>query len=126
MADGFRANLVPGGDPNPVLGGPDHYFDETQFAPVTAGFFGTAPRNSLITPGLATFDLGFSKAFPVFGGRRSIQFRGEVFNLFNRANFGTPNTSIINYSGVPNPNVGRITSTRTTARQIQLGLRFVF
>ncbi len=124
--DGLRANLVPGGDPNPVLGGPDHYFDETQFSPVTAGFFGTAPRNSLITPGLATFDLGFSKAFPVFGGRRSIQFRGEVFNLFNRANFGTPNTSIINNTGVPNPNVGRITSTRTTARQIQLGLRFVF
>ena len=29
-------------------------------------------------------------------------------------------------NGMPNPNVGRITSTRTTARQIQLGLRFVF
>jgi hypothetical protein len=123
-ADGLRANLV--GDSNPVLGGPDLYFDPTQFAPVTPGFFGTLGRNTLIAPGVATFDLGFSKAFPVYGGRRSIQFRGEVFNLFNRANFGTPGTSIINSNGTPNNNVGRINSTRTTARQIQLGLRFVF
>ncbi len=111
---------------NPVLGGPDLYFDPTQFAPVTPGYFGNLGRNTLITPGLATFDLGLSKAFPVYGGRRSLQFRTEIFNLFNRANFGTPNTSIINSSGAPNPSVGRITSTRTTARQIQVGLRFIF
>jgi hypothetical protein len=123
--DGLRANLRPGGNPNPVLGGPELYFDPTQFEPVTPGFFGTAPRNSLITPGLATFDLGLSKAFSL-GTGRSVQFRAEIFNLFNRANFGTPSTSIISSNGRPNPSVGQINSTRTTARQAQLGLRLVF
>ncbi|MPY90917.1 MAG: TonB-dependent receptor plug domain-containing protein [Luteitalea sp.] len=124
--DGLRADLVPGGDNNPVLGGVDQYFDPSQFAPTTPGYFGTAGRNTLITPGLATFDLGLSKAFSTFGNGRSLQFRAEIFNLFNRANFGTPNTSIINANGQPNATVGQINNTRTTARQIQLGLRFVF
>ena len=46
IESGMATDCVPTWCPeattNPVLGGPDHYFDETQFAPVTAGFFGTA------------------------------------------------------------------------------------
>ena len=71
-ADGLRANLVEGGNNNPVLGGPDKYFDPSQFSPVTPGFFGTAGRGTLIAPGVATFDLGLSKSFGVYGaGDRS-------------------------------------------------------
>jgi hypothetical protein len=73
---------------------------------------------------MATFDLGLSKAFS-FAGRR-LQFRTEIFNLLSRANFGTPNTTIINRNGQPNPSDGQITSTRTTARQFQVRFRFVF
>ncbi|MPY90916.1 MAG: TonB-dependent receptor plug domain-containing protein [Luteitalea sp.] len=124
--DGLRADLVPGGDNNPVLGGVDQYFDPSQFAPTTPGYFGTAGRNTLITAGLATFDLGLSKAFSMFGAGRALQVRAEIFNLFNRANFGSPDTSIILSDGRPNATVGQIDTTRTTARQIQLGLRFVF
>ena len=126
-ADGLAGQPRRRGQQQPRAGRPRACTSiRAQFSPVTPGFFGTAGRGTLIAPGVATFDLGFSKAFGVFGGRRSFQFRTEIFNLFNRANFGTPGTSIINSNGTPNPNVGRINSTRTTARQIQLGLRFVF
>ena len=125
-ADGLAGQPGRGRQQQPGAGRAVLYFDPTQFSPVTPGFFGTAGRGTLTAPGVATFDLGLSKAFVVFGGRRSFQFRAEIFNLFNRANFGMPGTSIINSNGTPNPNVGRITSTRTTARQIQLGLRFLF
>ncbi len=124
--DGLRADLVPGGNNNPVLGGPDLYFDPSQFRPTTPGYFGTLGRNTLIAPGLATFDLGLSKSFGMPGNARSLQFRAEIFNVFNRANFGSPDTAIITSNGSPNPTVGQITYTRTTSRQIQLGLRLLF
>jgi hypothetical protein len=46
--------------------------------------------------------------------------------LLNRANFGLPVRNVFNSNGTVRTDVGRITSTVTTARQIQLGLRFVF
>jgi hypothetical protein len=71
------------------------------------------------------------KRFPFdFQGREAqIQFRFEIFNLLNRANFSTP--SLLAFSGVsdteqPLPTLGRIRSTSTSARQIQLGLKFLF
>jgi hypothetical protein len=75
------------------------------------------------SPGLATVDVSVFKNFQVGAGR--LQFRLETFNLFDRANFGTPEmTAFIN--GQPNPTAGRITRTRTPARQMQLGVRWVF
>jgi hypothetical protein len=121
----LRVNLVPGGDPNPVLGGPDQYFDITQFEPSTLGFFGNAPKGSVITPGLAKVDLSVFKTF-TFATSHRLQFRLEVFNLFNRANFATPEMTLVLPDGTINPEAGQITSLRTPARQAQLGLRWVF
>ena len=87
--EGLRADLIPGGDNNPVLGGPDKYFDDTQFVNSQIGFFGNLGRNTVTSPGLATVDLSIFKDFQVSEGS-NIQFRAETFNLFNRANFGTP------------------------------------
>jgi hypothetical protein len=61
--------------------------------------------------------------------RANIQFRAEAFNLLNRANFGVPN--LIAYTGTsdnetPLSTFGRIRSTVTSSRQIQLGLRISF
>ena len=58
-----------------------------------------------------------------------IQFRAEVFNLANRANFGPPN--LIAFTGAadneqPLTSLGRIRATVTSARQIQFGLRISF
>ena len=121
----LRANLVPGGDPNPVLGGPDQYFDISQFAPSTLGFFGNSARGSVITPGLAKVDLSVFKTFS-FATSHRLQFRFEVFNLLNRANFATPEMTLVLPDGSINEEAGQITRVRTPARQIQLGLRWVF
>jgi hypothetical protein len=56
----------------------------------------------------------------------NVQFRLEVFNLFNRANFGVPNMIAFNSNGSRNASFGRITETSTTARQIQLGVKLTF
>jgi hypothetical protein len=49
-----------------------------------------------------------------------LDFRGEFFNIFNRVQFGEPNTSF------GNPFFGRVTSQYNTPRQIQLALRLIF
>jgi hypothetical protein len=55
----------------------------------------------------------------------SLQFRAEIFNLLNRANFNQPNEVVFTPSGV-SPTAGVITSTSTTARQVQFGLKLLW
>ena len=138
--DKIRPNLIPGGDNSPVLGGPDKYFDTSQFVPSVCagsticqegdpdfqpGFYGNLGNNTLISPGLATFDFSLLKDFDVSENNR-VQFRAEFFNLFNRPNFGAPETDIFTRSGGLDKNAGRIEETITSARQIQFGLKFIF
>ena len=82
-------------------------------------------RNTLIGPGFATVDLQVSRDI-VMGGSRAIQLRFEVFNLFNRTNFGLPATALFNTNGTYRTDAGRITSTAGAARQMQLGVKYVF
>ena len=129
-SEGLRADLIPGGDNNRVFGGPDKYFDDTQFVNSQIGFFGNAGRNTVTSPGLATFDLSVFKDFNV-SENSNIQFRTEMFNLFNRANFATPDMGIFSSSSTPtnlrrDGNAARINSTRGPGRQIQFGLRYTF
>jgi hypothetical protein len=120
-----RPNLVAGASNNPVLGGPDRYFDPAAFALPDAGFYGDLGRNTLIGPGLATTDLSLGKRFDL-GSDVRLQFRAEVFNLFNRANFAIPSQRTVFTSSGAVGSAGRITSTTTSARQVQLGLKLVF
>jgi outer membrane receptor protein involved in Fe transport len=122
--EGLRVDLVPGGDSNPIVGDPDRYYDVTQFAPSRLGYFGTLGRNTLLSPGLATMDLSVFKNTEMGIGR--LQLRVEVFNLFNRANFGTPDTTPFAPTGELDADAARITSTRTPGRRAQLGVRWIF
>lgn len=122
---GLRVDLIPGGDNNPVRGGPEQYYDTSQFTKATLGFFGNLGRNTLTGPGLATFDFSLFKNLPVTEGSR-IQFRAEFFNFFNRVNFGYPDRTPFLSNGQPDVNAGRITETRGSARQIQFGLKYEF
>ncbi|MBI4484034.1 MAG: TonB-dependent receptor [Acidobacteria bacterium] len=124
-----RPDLRPGSNNNPVLGGPDRYFDPGAFVLQPQGFIGTAGRDTIIGPGLANFDFTLVKNTAVSSISEDfrIQFRAEFFNLFNRPNFGLPIFRVFNDpTGVPAPNAGRINDTITTSRQVQFGLRVVF
>jgi hypothetical protein len=124
-----RPSYAPGRGPgNAVTGNPDQWFDPTAFVLPEAGTFGDVGRNELIGPDLRTVDLALIRQFG-WGARGRADLRVEVFNLFNRANFGPP--SLIAFSGqadgeAPLPSFGRIRSTTTSARQVQLGVRITF
>ena len=124
-AESLRVDLIPGWNNNPVLGGPDRYYDPSQFTPSRTGFFGTVGPGTVRAPGLATFDLSVFKSFNVTETNR-FQFRAEFFNLFNRVNFHTPDMIPFGPTGTPNPNAGQIERTRTPARQIQFALKYIF
>ncbi len=127
-----RASLAPGfTHSSAVLGGPDQYFNPAAFVLPPAGTLGTLGRGTFIGPNLRIFDLSAVKntRWSALGENTVIQFRVEAFNLFNRANFAPP--SLIAFTGAadneqPLPTFGRIRSTVTASRQIQLGLRLTF
>jgi hypothetical protein len=90
------------------------------------GEFGNLARNTLERPGVLTLDFSVQKNFN-FNEEKYLQFRAEMFNLGNRANFASPDTStILTETGSRSLTGGRITSTITTSRQVQFGLKFYF
>jgi hypothetical protein len=114
-----------------VTGDPDQYFNPDAFELQPTGTLGNLGRGTFDGPNLRAVNLQAMKRFPFdLRARESeIQFRFEIFNLLNRANFSTP--SLLAFSGVRDteqtlPTFGRIRSTSTSARQIQLGLKFLF
>ena len=109
-----------------VLGGPNRYFNPQAFVLPAPGTYGNAGRDILTGPGRATLDLSLAKLTPITE-RLRMQLRAEFFNLFNRANFSTPNTVVFSAaSSSPAPTAGIITSTATTSRQIQFGLKLLW
>ena len=106
-----------------ILGNPNQWFNPAAFLapPNNSGFYGNLGRDTLIGPGLATWDLSLFKETP-FGEGRHLQLRAEIFNILNRANFNTPNAIAFTPTGV-SPTAGVITSTSTNSRQIQLGCK---
>ncbi|MEE2821778.1 MAG: TonB-dependent receptor [Acidobacteriota bacterium] len=133
VREGDRPDLVPGASNNPVLGGPDRYFDVSAFKLQPTGYLGTLGRNTLVGPGLATLDIGFLRLID-FGDSNRFEFRLDVFNLLNRANFSHPQNrggggGVIVFNspnGVPVGNASSIFSTTSSSRQLQLGVRYIF
>ncbi|MEE8349886.1 MAG: TonB-dependent receptor, partial [Acidobacteriota bacterium] len=137
-----RPNLVAGGKNSPVLNDgrdPNLYFDPLQFEILQGsdatcinspgagcpGYLTNLARNTLEMPGVLTVDLSVQKAVDITEDV-ALQFRGEIFNILNRANFGRPvNTPFITPT-LRNVNAGRITETITTAREVQFALKIIF
>jgi hypothetical protein len=109
-----------------ILGNPNQWFNPAAFLapPVNSGFYGNVGRDTYIGPGLATWDFSVLKNTRI---RESLnlQFRAEIFNLLNRANFNTPNLIVFTPSGVSGT-AGAITSTSTTSRQVQFALKLLW
>jgi len=127
--DSLRTDLVAGHSNNPVRpGNVAQYFDPTAFSLPPAGTLGNVGRNTMVGPGLAQFDFSVKKRFRIAESKQ-LEFRSEVFNLFDRANFRIPANAqriVFNKGGVLNSSAGTITQTTTTSRQIQFSLRMEF
>jgi len=115
-----------------ILGTPAQWFNPNAFIapPSTGGFYGNLGRNAFIGPGLATWDFSVMKDTPIREGLH-LQFRAEIFNLLDRANFNTPNLIVFTPPTATNPSglsgtAGTITSTSTTSRQVQFGLKLLW
>jgi hypothetical protein len=99
------------------------WFNTQAFAQNALGTFGTSSRDLLHGPRFADIDFALVRAFSLGKGKqaesRALQFRGEFFNFFNRANFNNPTSSVTSSS------FGRILGAGDP-RIVQLGLKFVF
>ena len=95
-----------------------------------SNLLGNEGRNSLIGPGLTDFDMSLFKTIPVkrISESFTVQFRTEVFNILNHANFNPPtnNEVLFDGSGASVAGAGLIDSTSTTSRQIQFALKVVW
>jgi len=77
-------------------------------------------------PRLVETDFSVSRKFYI-SERFALQFRSELFNLFNHTNFNTPNPVVYAAAaGAPSPTAGVITSTSTSSRQVQFGLKLLW
>ena len=118
------------------LGGPNLYFDPCAYSfakTVNVNgtdylYWGNVGRNTLRAPSFANVDMSVAKDWrvPAVSEAFQVQFRGELYNLFNHPNLGVPSAQLFNSSGNAQGAVGQITSTFNTSRQVQLGLKFVF
>jgi hypothetical protein len=96
-----------------------HWFNTNAFAAPPPYQFGDAPRNAIPGPGNEVIDLALHKRFTI-AEKRSLEFRGEGFNVFNHPNFGYPDP----YPD-QGPFFGKILTTGQP-RRIQFGARFEF
>jgi hypothetical protein len=101
-----------------------YYFTPNEAATFTfpvAGDTGSTGRNAFIGPDYFTVDASLLKNIRSWGDRRRLTFRVEVYNAFNRANFGQLGTSLADSAGF-----AKFSSTQGFPRQIQAALRYEF
>ena len=130
-----RANLVPGASwsvPNPS---PAEWFNAAAFTAPPTYTFGDTGRNIIPGPGTNQVDLSLFKNIPLqFREGMRLEFRTEVFNLFNKPQFDNPNESGATAGaatiGVPGASTltyaGNPAFFQRTSREIQFAMKFYF
>jgi hypothetical protein len=108
------------GDPGLSKKTAAEWFNTDAYATPALFNFGNAGRNSVRGPSYWKLDTSLFRQFPIGEGRQ-FEFRAEAFNVLNHTNLGQPNNDI--NSGAA---FGTINSTQSTARQLQLAIKFVF
>jgi hypothetical protein len=107
------------GDPDVSNPSVEKWFDPTAFTQVASGTFGNSGRNILRGPGFSTFDMSIQRMIK-FTDRYNTTVRLDIFNMFNRANFGLPDSNIVSATA------GVISSLGGDPRVMQLSVRFGF
>ncbi len=134
-------NFIPFDPKTAITGNPAHWFNPLMFGEPALGTIGYPGRDYLRQPGLGDWDFSLVKDTKVgfLGEAGDVQFRAEVFNVLNRANFGLINPGAAVFGGttlastaaggniqMPLSSAGQITTTSTTSRQIQFALKLIF
>ncbi len=88
-----RPNLIAGA--NPYLGNDRNFLNPAAFTAPAAGTFGNLPRNALVGPKFFQADLILNRKFR-FNERYNMEFRTEIFNILNHANFSNPASVLSN------------------------------
>ena len=113
-----------------IIGNPVQWFNPAAFLapPSTSGFSGNLGRDTYTGPGLATWDFGGHKDTTLREGL-TLQFRAELFNILNRANFNTPNlitfTPHAKNQASPAPPAPS-PAPPPASRQVQFGLKLLW
>jgi hypothetical protein len=124
-----RPDFVPGVSLTPPSGSSvGEWINLAAFVAPQPGTFGNVPRNVFRGPGAWQVDLGVGKHIPL-AERMQLEFRAEVFNIFNHPQYGQPQSDISSGPGVfgsilTSVNTGPIGTG--TPRQMQLGLKLAF
>ncbi|MET0647287.1 MAG: TonB-dependent receptor [Pyrinomonadaceae bacterium] len=96
----------------------DRWFDPTAYAAPNPARLGTCGRNTLRGPNITNFDVSVARTFDYFGEDRNLEFRWEIFNVFNTPQFGLPDRNISGTSA------GRISTLAGDPRVMQFALKF--
>jgi hypothetical protein len=114
---GQRPNRIGSGKlDNPTIA---NWFDKTAFALPANFTYGNSGGDILREDKFKNLDLSLFKQFQ-FNERTRLQFRAEAFNLTNSPSFAAPGTNIDVASG------GVVTSTISTSRNVQFGMKLYF
>jgi hypothetical protein len=127
----FILPIAPAGfDPTHTLCDQGFILNHPTLNPNTcSNLLGNLPRNSIIGPGLINVDMSFVKDNHIkkFGEDFNVQFRAELFNIFNRTNFAPPSDNLIALDPGPVGGFGVIDQpTQVPMREIQFALKIVF
>ncbi|MBZ5643997.1 MAG: carboxypeptidase regulatory-like domain-containing protein [Acidobacteriia bacterium] len=92
---------------------------------------GNLPRNAIIGPGLVNFDMSFIKNNHIrkISENFNVQFRAELFNIFNRTNLPGPTDNLVAQDPLlsDNPSFGQIDqATQVPMREVQFALKIVW
>jgi hypothetical protein len=119
--------LCTSGNCDPTPGGTGSFLNAGAFSRLTGrGDIGNAPRTFFQLPGIVNTNLSAFKNFSL-GGHKRLQFRWEVYNLFNQVNWSDINTNAqFNPQGqMVNTSFGQATAARSP-RIMQGAIRFSF
>ena len=123
-----RPNFAPGASISSVraknYSSPNNQFNSAAFVTPPSSDFGNVPRNAGTGPRFAQFDVAAIKNTAV-GDKWRVQFRTDLFNIFNHPNFANPD------GNTTDPNFGRSASTVGstigigTSRQVQFSIKLI-
>ena len=115
-----RPNQVPGCNVQSANHSQLQYINAACFVAPAKGFLGNANRAPVYGPDFVNTDFSVIKQFALPWENMGLNFRAEIFNLFNHAQFGLP------VNDISAPGFGSVNSTVNNARLIQFGLKLTF